>query len=424
MDVTDHAEELASDLGVDKEEVTADLRNLLEYSVPLDEAKQSVRRKHGGGGDGSGPTPSSVDVAEITTDHGNVTVTVRVLSVGTRTIRYQGDEITIREGELADESGRISYTAWQDFGFEPGDSLTIGNAGVREWDGRPELNLNESTTVAVADGTVAVDHEIGGDRKLIDLAAGDRGRNVEVRVLEVGSKTISGRDGETEITEGVLGDETAKLPFTDWQPRPEITSGADVRIEDVYLREFRGVPSINLTEFSTVTPLPDPVEVAEDAPRLSVADAVDSGGMFDVEVVGNVLEVRDGSGLIERCPECGRVVQGGQCRSHGAVDAEDDLRVKAILDDGTDTVTVVLDDELTAEVYGGGLEDALAAATEAMNKEVVADAIAETLVGRAYRVRGNLSVDDYGANLDAETFEIATDDPADAARAALAEVAE
>jgi len=424
MDVTDHAEELASDLGVDKEEVTADLRNLLEYSVPLDEAKQSVRRKHGGGGGGSGPTPSSVDVAEITTDHGNVTVTVRVLSVGTRTIRYQGDEITIREGELADESGWISYTAWQDFGFEPGDSLTIGNAGVREWDGRPELNLNESTTVAVADGTVAVDHEIGGDRKLIDLAAGDRGRNVEVRVLEVGSKTISGRDGETEITEGVLGDETAKLPFTDWQPRPEITSGADVRIEDVYLREFRGVPSINLTEFSTVTPLPDPVEVAEDAPRLSVADAVDSGGMFDVEVVGNVLEVRDGSGLIERCPECGRVVQGGQCRSHGAVDAEDDLRVKAILDDGTDTVTVVLDDELTAEVYGGGLEDALAAATEAMNKEVVADAIAETLVGRAYRVRGNLSVDDYGANLDAETFEIATDDPADAARAALAEVAE
>jgi len=42
---------------------------------------------------------------------------------------------------------------------------------------------------------------------------------------------------------------------------------------------------------------PDPVEVAEDAPRLSVADAVASGGMFDVEIVGNVLEIRDGSGL-------------------------------------------------------------------------------------------------------------------------------
>ncbi|OYR56312.1 Single-stranded DNA binding protein [Halorubrum halodurans] len=422
MDVNSHAEELASDLGVDKAEVKADLENLLEYSVPIDEAKQSVRRKHGGGGGGSSPTPESVDLAEITTDHGNVTVTVRVLTRGTRTIRYQGDDLTIREGELADGTGTIAYTAWQDFGFEPGDSLTIGNAGVREWDGEPELNLNESTTVAIADEPVEVDREVGGDRDLVEIAAGDRGRNVAVRVLEVEEKTISGRDGETEIREGVVGDATARLPFTDWDPRPELEAGASLRIEDVYAREFRGVPSINLTEFTTVTPLPDPVEVTESAPRLSVAEAVASGGMFDVQVVGNVLEVRDGSGLIERCPECGRVIQNGQCRSHGEVDGEDDLRVKAILDDGTETVTVVLDDELTAAVYGGGLEDALAAATEAMDKDVVAESIAETLVGGAYRVRGSLSVDEYGATLDATAFETADDDPADAARAALAEV--
>ena len=423
MNVDSHAEDLASDLGVDKEEVKADLENLLEYSVPIDEAKQSVRRKHGGGG-GSAPTPDVVDVGEITTENDGVTVTVRVLTQGTRTIRYQGDDLTIREGEIADETGAISYTAWADFGFEPGDSLTIGNAGVREWEGAPELNLNDSTTVAIADEPVEVDHEIGGDRGLVDIAAGDRGRNVEVRVLEVDEKTISGRDGETEILEGVVGDATAKLPFTDWQPRSELKPGADLRIEDVYVREFRGVPSLNLTEFSTVTPLPDPISVAEDAPRLSIGDAVASGGMFDVEVVGNVLEIRDGSGLIERCPECSRVVQNGQCRSHGDVDGEDDLRVKAILDDGTDTVTVVLDDELTAEVYGGGLEDALSAAKDAMDKDVVANAIADSLVGQAYRVRGNLSVDDYGANLDADEFELAADDPADAARAALAEVGE
>ncbi|CDK39983.1 replication factor A [Halorubrum sp. AJ67] len=55
---------------------------------------------------------------------------------------------------------------------------------------------------------------------------------------------------------------------------------------------------------------------------------------------------------------------------------------------------------------------------------MVADDIADALVGRAYRVRGNLSVDDYGANLDADEFELADDDPADAARAALAEVGE
>jgi replication factor A1 len=116
------------------------------------------------------------------------------------------------------------------------------------------------------------------------------------------------------------------------------------------------------------------------------------------------------------------VIQNGQCRSHGEVDGEDDLRTKAILDDGSGTVTVVLDEELTAEIYGGGLDDARDHARDAMDREVVAEAIADELVGREFRVRGSLSVDDYGANLDASTFAEHAGDPAERARGLLAEV--
>ena len=418
MQLDDHAEELASDLGVDKEEVKRDLQNLVEYSVPIEEAKSSLRRKHGDSGDSSG-APTSKDVTEITTDDSSVTVTVRVLTNGKRSIRYQGDDMVIQEGELADQTDRISYTAWQDFGFEAGDSITIGNAGVREWDGDPELNLNESTTVAIAD-EVPVEEQIGGDRQLIELEPGDRGRNVEARVLEVERKTIDGRDGETEILSGVLGDETARLPVTDWEPHATVEEGASIRLEDVHVREFRGSPSVNISQFTDVSALDREVDVADEAPLLSVGEAVDSGGMFDVEVLGNVLAVRDGSGLIERCLECRRVVQNGQCRSHGDVEVEDDLRVKAILDDGTGAVTAVLDRELTEEVYGGTLADAKEAARDAMDKEVVAETIAERIAGRAYRVRGTLSVDDYGANLDATVFDPVRDDPAAAASELLA----
>jgi replication factor A1 len=101
------------------------------------------------------------------------------------------------------------------------------------------------------------------------------------------------------------------------------------------------------------------------------------------------------------------------------VDPEDDLRIKAILDDGTGAVTAVLNDELTADVYGGTLEDALEEAREAMDQSVVADTIADRIVGREYRVRGNLSVDDYGANLQATAFDRAETDPAKRARALL-----
>lgn len=420
MDIDNHAEELASDLGVDNEEVVADLENLIDYDVPLDEAKQSLRRKYGSGGGGSSPTAVTIDA--ITTDEASVTVTARVLTVGKRTIRYSGDNHTISEGEIADETGRISYTAWEDFDLEPGTTITVGNAGVREWDGEPELNLGESTSVTTADESIDVAYEVGGERSLVDLDPGDRGITLEVVVHEVEERTIDGRDGPTDILSGVLADETTRLPFTDWKPHDDIETGVSLRLEDCYIREYRGVPSVNISEFTTVTPMNRPIEVNETAPRKRIGAAISDGGMFDLELVGNVLAIRDGSGLIQRCPECNRVIQNGQCRSHGDVDGVDDLRVKAILDDGTGVVTVVLDREITERVYGGTLADALSDARDAMDKEIIASSIASEIVGKEYRVRGSLSVDDYGANLDATEFEAVTVEPRERARTLLAGV--
>jgi replication factor A1 len=424
MQLDDHAEELASDLGVDKEEVKSDLENLVSYSVPVDEAKQSLRRKYGDGTSSGGDTPTSADIADVTTEDSNVTVTAVVLNVGKRPIHYRGEDHVIFEGQLADETGHISYTAWEDFGLEPGETLEIGNAGVREWEGNPELNLGESTSVSRVEEALDVDYEIGGDATLSELTPGDRGVNVDVQVIECEQKTINGRDGDTDILSGTLGDETARLPFTDWEPRAGVEEGASIRIENAYVREYRGVPSVNLSEFSSVEVLADAVEIRHEPERLSIAEAIGRGGAYDVELQGSVIAIRDGSGLIERCPECGRVVQNGQCRNHGAVAGQDDLRTKAILDDGSGTVTAVLDEDLTAQVYGGGIEDATEHAREEMDQSVVADAIRDHIVGHEYRVRGSLSVDEYGANLNATDFQRSDDDPAERARALLAEVQE
>jgi len=421
MDLDDHAEELASTLGVDKTEVKDDLENLVAYSVPIDEAKRNLRRKYGDGSDeGSSEIPTK-NIADVTTGDSSVATTVVVLTVGQRSIQYNGEEHVIFEGELADETGKISYTSWADFDLEAGDTVQIGNADVREWEGKPELNLGDATTVESVDDSLSVDFEVGGEASLAELEPGDRGIAVEVQIVESEQKIIDGRDGDTKILSGVFADETTRLPFTDWEPRPEIEEGNSARIEDVFIREFRGVPSVNVSEFSTVTVLEEPVEINESAQRRSIRAAVEDGGLYDIELVGNVVAIRDGSGLIERCPECSRVVQNGQCRSHGEVDGQDDLRVKAILDDGTGTVTVILDAELTAEIYGGGLEKARESARDAMDREVVADTIRDRIVGHEFRVRGRLTVDEYGANLEAEQFAEYDDEPVARAERLLAE---
>jgi replication factor A1 len=422
MTLEDHAEELASDLGVNKEEVTSDLENLVSYDVPIDEAKQSLRRKYGDGSTESGGAPPSKDIAEIEASDSNVSATAVVLTVGKRSIRYQDEDHVIFEGELADETGKIPYTSWEDFGLTSGETVQIGNADVREWDDRPELNLGQSTTVEPANEELQIPYEIGGDETLDALEPGDRGVNLEVAVIESEQKIIDGRDGDTEILSGVLADETARLPFTDWDPHAVVSRGESIRIENAFIRDFRGVPSVNISEFSAVEPLSRDVDATDSAQHVSIREAVDSGGMFDVELVGNVIALRDGSGLIERCPQCGRLVDNGQCRSHGDVDAEDDLRTKAILDDGTGTVTVILNETLTETVYGGDIEDAKEHARDAMDREVVADAIAGRIVGREFRVRGSLSVDDFGANLEATEFAEVEADPASRARTLLKEV--
>lgn len=426
MDVDDHAEELASTLGVDKTEVKSDLENLVAYSVPVDEAVQSIRRKYGSD-TGNAAVPSTKDVDAVDIDDGNVTVTVRVITVGCRTIQYQGDEQVIREGILADETGTISYTAWQDFGFEPGDSVTIGNAGVREWDGQPELNIGQSSTVAVeTDSISVVEHDlpcpIGGHTSLLELRPGNRGRVVDVEIIEIEERVIDGRDGETTIHSGVIADGSGRLPFTDWGARSILSSGETYRFDDVYIREFRGAPQVNLSTFTTVESLSEDIEITDDAKQVEIGEAVDSGGVFDVEIIATVLEVREGSGLIERCPECNRALQGGQCREHGAVEAKNDMRVKAIVDDGTGAVTAILDRELTESVYGGSMDEAMSVAREAMDKSVIAEEIRSTIVGREYRIRGNLSVDEYGANLETAEFEQTSDDPATRAQSVLEEV--
>jgi replication factor A1 len=423
MNVDEHAEELAADLDVDEAAVREDLENLVSYSVPIDEAKQSLRRKYGDGGGGdAGPTTR--DIADVAIGDNAVSVTGVVLTVGTRSIQYQGEEQVIQEGEIADATGKISYTAWEAFDVSPGDTVRIDNVGVREWDDQPELNLGERTTLEHTEESIDVAYEVGGDRRLGDIETGDRGVNVEVVVQEVETKIIDGRDGETEILSGVVADESARLPFTDWDPHDVVSDGASVRIENAFVREFRGVPAINVSEYSSVEPLDRTVAPADAAERLSIETAVGTGGRFDVEVAGNVLSIREGSGLIERCPECGRIAENGQCRTHGEVETTDDLRTKAILDDGTGTLTVILGRELTADLYGGDVEDAKDHARDAMDKTVVADELRDRLVGREYRARGTLSVDEFGANLEAEAFEPVDEDPVERARAVLAEVGE
>ena len=73
---------------------------------------------------------------------------------------------------------------------------------------------------------------------------------------------------------------------------------------------------------------------------------------------------------------------------HGNVKGVYDLRIKAILDDGTIAQDALINREITEQITGMSLDDAISMAAEALDQGVVLDNMKEKLVGKYYRVEG------------------------------------
>ncbi|WP_435126511.1 replication factor A [Halobaculum sp. D14] len=183
-------------------------------------------------------------------------------------------------------------------------------------------------------------------------------------------------DHDSIAQEGLLGDESGTTRFVSFATSEldELEEGASYALGNVVTDEYQGSYSVKLNRTTTITELDEDVEVGEDSS----------------EVEGALVDIQSGSGLIKRCPEedCTRVLQNGRCSEHGQVDGEFDLRIKAVIDDGEQVHEVVFNEEATTELTGISLDEAQQMAQDALDTTVVAEEMADMVVGRYYRVHG------------------------------------
>lgn len=76
-----------------------------------------------------------------------------------------------------------------------------------------------------------------------------------------------------------------------------------------------------------------------------------------------------------------------------------DMRIKAIIDDGTGALTLVLDAELTQKICGYTLEEAQQIARTAMSQNAVEEEIKRKLLGKMLAAQGNMSKGEFGITL-------------------------
>jgi len=175
---------------------------------------------------------------------------------------------------------------------------------------------------------------------------------------------------------GLLGDESGTMKFVafDTSDLPELEEGQSYALSNVVTDEYEGSYSVKLNKTTGITELDEEIEVGDDATTVS----------------GALVDIQSGSGLIKRCPEedCTRVLQNGRCSEHGEVEGEFDLRIKAVLDDGTAVHEVIFDKEMTEELTGVEIDEAKQMAKDALDTTVVVEEMEGDLLGQYFEVTG------------------------------------
>jgi replication factor A1 len=196
----------------------------------------------------------------------------------------------------------------------------------------------------------------------------------------------------------MMADDSGKVQFSAWHDF-ELKPNEVVKVSKAYVKGWKGVPKLNFGERALVVRLPEssmPDVVSSRPKPRTIEDVERVGGATDALIIGTIVDIKEGSGLIRRCPQCKRVVQKGACRLHGKVDGFPDLRVKAVLDDGNASLTAVMNRPVTELLIGMNLEECVRQAKEAMNTEVIREIVEEKLLARPLELRGNVLSDEYG----------------------------
>ena len=385
MEIEDIIEEILRNVDVDREEIEKKLKEFLEYGVPLQQAKNALIRKYGGGA-------KEKKIKDIKTGERNIITVAKILTVDEREVEVRGKIRKIYRGLMGDETGIIPFTAWKDFGLQKGDVIKIKNASSNEWQGQSRLSLSEWTEIEKVDYDIDLVKMPPRRLNLIDVKPNISNVEVRGKIVSIEPREVDIGDEKKIVYSGIMEDETAKIRFTAWK-NFELKEGDAIRIRGGYIRSWRGAPQLIFDENSEVEKLDE--DIKYEPYVIPLYKVVERGGGIDLLIEGMVLEIRRDSGIIFRCPQCGRKLKEGICDEHGEVEGKPDLKIRALIDDGTGAVDVIFNKELSEKLLDKKLEEYMKVAEEAMDYGIVYEEIVDKLLAYPVRVYGESRQSDF-----------------------------
>lgn len=243
-----------------------------------------------------------------------------------------------------------------------------------------------------------------GELAVANIVPGMRRVDVKAKVVDVTDlNTFTRKDGEEgRVQNLVLGDSSGTVRMSLWDEQTELTDKVDVgdslHIQGAYSREDnRGNPELRIGESTRIEVIDEDIgDVNMEArsrgssyDRVKVSEVVNEN--MNYEVAGTVLQVYTDNPFYMACPECNKKVteegDGYECKEHGAVDAQHNLILSAVIDDGYGNIRTVFFRDRARDLLG---------VEEQLNGDVErVQALGRDMTGNTVVVQGRSRYNDF-----------------------------
>ena len=358
-----------------------------------------------------------VDINTIKSE-GSVTVVGRLLASRNDVIhRKDGSgSIDVVRGRIADDSGAIGFLSWEPFEHEIGSLLKIENAQIRVFRDTPEINIGGSSKIEIfhdSNFASAEDLVARSVSRIEDLRDGSRDVEIVLEIQKMIKRDFQGRDGEAKsVWSGDVADPTGKCRCSIWSEPPFDFESTPVvvRLKGVRVRAWQGIPDITVDNESQIevlaaAPWGDDVDLANNVVDVKLSDLSSGASRVGISTTGNVISIREDSGIIKRCPECRRVLRDGECATHGAQEGETDVRLRVVLDDGKSTISLIIN-KSASESLIGMKQDKISSHIVENGTMAFVQELRDLLLGKKLKASGRTIVDEQGAMLLSDDVEL------------------
>ncbi|WP_435117582.1 single-stranded DNA binding protein [Halolamina sp. C58] len=238
-------------------------------------------------------------VADIEPGMDDVKFVAKLVSIGEkRTFERDGDQPDgqVVNTEVADESGRIRLSLWDEMAESALDELEEGD--VLRIAGRPKEGYNGvevSADKAEIEPDVEIDVSLTDSYSIEDLSMGLSDVTVVGKLLDVDDqyRTFDRDDGsEGRVGNVAIGDETGRIRVTLWDDATELLdeleAGEVVEVVEGSVRDNDGDLELHVGSRGTIEEVDEDVEYV---PETTEIDDVEMGDTVDI--AGAVIETDD-----------------------------------------------------------------------------------------------------------------------------------